>query len=259
VEPDTGIIEAGGSADFVATMDASDLEPDTYVTNILIKTDDETDKVVVLPVNLDIIEASGVSVKLPTATMPLDQRVDLGLGLDNNSRINTSISEASLSISFDPEFLDVEDIVPTARVEHMAFFQWLETEPGTVTLSISDATGHLIAPGTEDIAFLSLRFHSGTSCGDSLELMIGNVMLADSTGTPVEATSHNGLVISLCKGDVDADGTVTVKDVLQAIQFILHTPCIDDWTPECWAADFNGDGTVNVTDLVGMINVILEN
>lgn len=257
VEPDSGTIESGGSRDFVVTFDASSLEPGEHITNILIWTDDSTDKVVVVPIRLNIMEASGVAVTLPKVTIHGNQAFEIGIGIDNNTRMNTPITTVSLQIGFNPNVLNLQGAYPTTRTDHMSIFQWSESDPGILTLSISDNNGNTISPGTEDVAEFTLQIQDGASCGDSLTLNIQAVTLIDTTGVSLKTRSSDGLVITLCKGDVDASGTIDIRDVLEAVQYILQKTCDEEWNMDCWAADYNDDGKLDVVDLIGMINVIL--
>lgn len=257
VEPDSGIIEAGGSAEFTVTFDASILEPGEHRTNILIKTDDPTDRVVVVPVTLFVMEAAGIAVTLPPTVNPIDQIIDLDLCIDNKNTIEMPITEVFMQINFQATLLQLQDIAPTSRIESMSTFQWNEAEPGEVTLAISDGNGNIIAPGTEPVARLAFAFQEGTACGDSAWIDVTEVALTDTLGTLLEARVSDGLVVALCKGDVDANGAVEIADVLQAVQYILEKSCAEEWTMECWATDYNDDGTIDALDLVGMINVIL--
>ena len=257
VAPDSGTIEAGGSAEFTVTFETSSLEPGEHRTNILIRTDDPTDGVVVVPVTLFVMEAAGVAVTLPPMINPIDQRIDLALSVDNKNNIEMPITNLSMQIDFDVALLQLLDIVPTSRITAMSSFQWEETEPGLVTLSVSDGNGEIITPGTEPVAKLSFSFQKGTACGDSAWIDVSEVALTDTLGALLEVRISDGLIISLCKGDIDANGAVEISDVIQAVQFILENACSEDQSAECWAADFNGDERINTLDLIGMINVIL--
>ena len=55
------------------------------------------------------------------------------------------------------------------------------------------------------------------------------------------------------KGDVNADGTVSVTDVTFLVDIILGTSSDYD----TYAADVNGDGVVSVADVTLLVNVIL--
>ena len=257
VEPDSGVLEAGGSVDFTVTLDASDLQPGVYRTNILIHTDDPTDKLVVVHIALNTEEAAGVAVTIPPTVIPIDRKIHVDLSFDNKNRIEMPIRDASLRIGYNPTFMELHDITSTPRSLHMNTFQWSESEPGHITLSISDTNGNCISPGTEPVAEFSFEAHDGVSCGDSVTLTITEAVLMDTLGSALEVRVNDGPCLILCKGDVNANGIVEIDDVLQAVQLILTKSCLEDWTPECWASDYNDDGHIDAMDLVSIVNAIL--
>lgn len=57
-------------------------------------------------------------------------------------------------------------------------------------------------------------------------------------------------------GDINADGILTVQDVLLVVSAILHEDFLS--TPQFTAADMNQDGMVNVLDLVILVDTILQ-
>ena len=105
----------------------------------------------------------------------------------------------------------------------------------------------------------TFSFVDGVTCSDSAAIVVTKLALSDTTGVLLDVNAGEGLIVSLCKGDVVTDGVIDVKDVLQAVQFILEKTCVEAWSTECWAADYNDDGVIDATDLVDMINVILGN
>ncbi|MFQ6092938.1 MAG: C1 family peptidase [bacterium] len=256
VEPDSGTMEPGGSTVLEVTFDTSSLVPGEQRTNILIDTDDPTDNVVVVSVLLHI-EAAGVTLTIPASVTPIDRTVDLELVIDNQTRVQAPITDVSIQLGFDTTLLELQAISPTPRTELMNTFLWSVSEPGELILSISDTRGNTIAPGTGAVAEISFEVQAGASCGDSARLIMADVTLTDTTGTSLDVGVKDGLIVFLCKGDVDASGSVEIADVLQAVQFILAKTCHDGWGPECWAADYNDDGTIEAMDLVGMINILL--
>ena len=58
------------------------------------------------------------------------------------------------------------------------------------------------------------------------------------------------------RGDVNADGSVNILDVVRAVNIILGIgePASEF---ENWAADCNADETVNILDVVGIVNAIV--
>ena len=54
-------------------------------------------------------------------------------------------------------------------------------------------------------------------------------------------------------GDVNADGTINVIDIVSIVNGILST----DTTDLMFCGDYNQDGQLNVIDIVGIVNAIL--
>jgi len=60
---------------------------------------------------------------------------------------------------------------------------------------------------------------------------------------------------SCTAGDVNADGSINVQDIVSVVGFVLGTTTPD--TDQSCAADLNEDGFINVQDIVGLVNLIL--
>tara|TARA_B100000575_G_C23063904_1_gene612545 strand:- start:856 stop:1329 length:474 start_codon:yes stop_codon:yes gene_type:complete len=60
---------------------------------------------------------------------------------------------------------------------------------------------------------------------------------------------------SCTPGDVNADESINVLDIVSIVNFIMGTSTPSD--DESCAADYNGDNTVNVLDIVSIVNIIL--
>ena len=59
-------------------------------------------------------------------------------------------------------------------------------------------------------------------------------------------------------GDINADLTINILDVVTLINLIIDSPTQDNLTQEEFdRADINGDGTLNVQDMVNLISIIL--
>ena len=65
---------------------------------------------------------------------------------------------------------------------------------------------------------------------------------------------EDGSEPSCTAGDVNADGTINVLDIVSTVAFVMNTQSPSD-DQEC-AADFNGDGIINVLDIVSIVGVI---
>jgi len=58
-----------------------------------------------------------------------------------------------------------------------------------------------------------------------------------------------------CRGDIDGDGDVDVRDVLLVTRALFSQPGQRHWNP---AADVNGDGRVNLDDLLIVLRSALN-
>ena len=58
------------------------------------------------------------------------------------------------------------------------------------------------------------------------------------------------------KGDVTADGTIDVTDIIRLVNIIIRYPPLPT-EYELWASDFNGDAEINVQDVVKMVKLII--
>ena len=70
---------------------------------------------------------------------------------------------------------------------------------------------------------------------------------------PVELIS--GGIYILQRGDVNADGSIDVIDIVRIVNIIFNHDATDY---EFWAGDYNCDNVINVLDIVKIIRVILE-
>ena len=58
-------------------------------------------------------------------------------------------------------------------------------------------------------------------------------------------------------GDVNADGSINVIDIVEIVDAILNSPFTDECVQS--SADYNLDGSVNVSDIVAIVELILGN
>ena len=115
-------------------------------------------------------------------------------------------------------------------------------------LSVFPMTG-IVSPGGESIVSASF---------DSADLLEGvytgsiNIFSNDPDEMMIElpVTMNVG---SACGdvGDLNADGDVSILDIIAMINCILHDEC-----PNC--SDLNGDNLVNIQDIITLINIILN-
>lgn len=255
VDPDSGIVEAGGKVTVNVTLDAtSDTLGEEVRTNILIDTDASEDERVVVPVTLHIEEAT-ITVSLPSSARPVNENFDIGIAVDNGSFFHMPIAEAVMQLGFEASLLEVQSAAVTPRCESMSNFVWDVSEPGILNLTISDDTGHSISPGTDDIVTISFAVQGGTVCGDSTWLDILDITLSDTSGSSLEVEVVDGPIVFLCRGDVDINGTVNIVDVLAVVNHILDLQPLEGEALD--RADCNADEIVNILDALGIVNVVL--
>ena len=63
--------------------------------------------------------------------------------------------------------------------------------------------------------------------------------------------------LTVLKGDVNRDGTITIADVTALVNIILGADAQAPYVYDHEAADVNGDGTTTIADVTALVNVIL--
>lgn len=101
----------------------------------------------------------------------------------------------------------------------------------------------------------SLRIMATDSKGDShAEQFDIRVDLATPTPTPSLTPTPSSTPVPPCIGDCNADGTVTVDELIKGVNIVLGTLPISD----CLALDANSDETVTVDELVKAVGAALN-
>ena len=78
--------------------------------------------------------------------------------------------------------------------------------------------------------------------------------LASGWGSPNVAALVRGFTSQACRGDCNGDGTVTVDELVTAINIVLGTTAAS----ECVSADANSDGAVTVDEIIEAANHALN-
>ena len=117
-------------------------------------------------------------------------------------------------------------------------------------------------------SWISLNPSSGQIIqGDSqnIDVAVNSYDLEPSEySTFIEIASNGGngsipvsmMILTSDPGDINADGTINVQDIVTLINFILGVEEPD--TGQQYAADINGDGILNVIDVVLIVALIIE-
>ena len=253
-DPDSGTIEAGADVTIDVTFDASSVEPGEHHTNILIYTDDPEDNVVVVPMTF-FVEEAVITVSTPSTIRFTDPIFDMGIAIDTETKVQKPLAEVSMQVDYDPEFLEILNISPTSRCDHMSDFLWEVTEPGHATISVSDAGDNTIPSGSGDVVEFSFEIQEENACESSTMLTLHDVVLMDAEGGSLEVEIEGGLITFLCKGDVTLDGAVDVIDVLAVVNHILSIQILEG--DALSRADCNADQAVDILDALGIVNVVL--
>ena len=81
------------------------------------------------------------------------------------------------------------------------------------------------------------------------------VTAVDGTQRKLASTYFNIEVKNIIPGDANGDGEVNVTDIVEIVNYIMHTPS-ELFVEQ--ASDLNNDGEINVTDIVFVVSIIME-
>lgn len=115
-----------------------------------------------------------------------------------------------------------------------------------------------IASGSGELMALRLSSTAGQATGhysvNVKNLKMGTTELSNRyVGNSTQQSQYD--VMTVVPGDANLDGSVSVVDVINAINEILQNP---ETTFSKAAVDLNGDGEISIVDIIGMINIILN-
>ena len=146
-----------------------------------------------------------------------------------------------LIIGFDPAALRYIDSTNADYLPTATFAASPITSANGISLAAASTSG---VASAENGTLATVKFEVVEVKSSAIHLM--DVVLFDSTATPIPVTTVDGMVVitSLLAADVNQNGTVDILDLtLVANNFGIHpidNPC----------TDVNGDGNVNILDLV---------
>ena len=146
-----------------------------------------------------------------------------------------------LTIGFDPTALRYIDSANADYLPTATFAASPITSANGISLAAASTSG---VASAENGTLATVKFEVVEVKSSAIHLM--DVVLFDSTATPIPVTTVDGMVVitSLLAADVNQNGTVDILDLtLVANNFGTHP--IDN--PR---TDVNGDGNVNILDLV---------
>tara|TARA_Y100001970_G_C14239771_1_gene864157 strand:- start:13 stop:2268 length:2256 start_codon:yes stop_codon:yes gene_type:complete len=105
--------------------------------------------------------------------------------------------------------------------------------------------------GADDVVEATFQFCDGAICGD----LLGPITVTAGSGES-DCTEGGGGCPTAGTGDVNADESTNVLDIVAIVNYILGSSDFDDCQMD--TADLNGDAAVNVLDIVAIVNVILD-
>ncbi len=165
------------------------------------------------------------------------------------------IKELNFDIYYDPERLELADVVLSEESQLMGIHAWANDENGSIEFTISDTSGLVIHSGGDPV--VELWFNHVAEEGDAEPVILKRIHTAvDTLNFQLD---HQTTIQSLSGGmfgDVNNDLSVNVLDIINLVNFIIDN---EQPTPlQFWAADFNRDEVLNVLDIIQIINTILE-
>ena len=254
VIPSSGVIDPEGEQSVEVTIDATSISQGDYEEEMIITSNDPFNPEVSIPIALRV-EAARVIVAVPTSSALPGEVVRVPIEMDNLAWLSEPISGVEMEVGFDHNLLTLVDVTPTDRTQSMGSFQWSSPGPGMMALSIGDAAGNAIEPGTGPVAEMSFDVSDAATPGNCTEISISQINLFDEQGETVVVEPMDGIICFGLKGDINADSQVDIIDALLAVNILLQITTPTD--VEYWAADCNGDGIVNIFDVLGIVNVVL--
>ncbi len=157
-------------------------------------------------------------------------------------REGSSVSGYELTVGFDPTTLRYIEGANADYLPAGAFTVPPIVNEGTVYVTAT--SGAEAAPASEG-TLATLTFEVIAAKGSTIELM--DVILSDSAGMPLPATSENGRIVVIelpPNWDVNEDGRVNILDLTLVASNLNANDLV---TPR---VDVNKDGNVNILDLV---------
>ncbi|UCE19634.1 MAG: choice-of-anchor D domain-containing protein [Gemmatimonadota bacterium] len=254
VDPASGTVAADGNQPVEVVIDATALSPSERTGKVTVICNDPDEPECIVPIYLKV-EAARVIVSLPTTSILPGETAHISLGTDNLTWLDVPIGRIEMELTFDDSFLEVADITPGERAQHMGNFEWSLPDPGVISLAMYDESENVIEPGTGAVAEISFVVSEEAAYGASSLITIVETTLTDENGEILSVESVNGMISLGLRSDVNLNGGVDIVDALLAVNIVLQMMTPTGY--EQWAADCNGDGVVNIMDVLGIVNVVL--
>lgn len=116
------------------------------------------------------------------------------------------------------------------------------------------ASPKLIEAGNGTILNLTVSVKPTAARGSKATVSVDSLKAANTTQASVTVYTKNGYFWYGIKGDIRADGSVDLFDVLRLIDVVLgRQPAPTEY--ERWASDLNSDGLVDVADITALIDL----
>ncbi len=174
------------------------------------------------------------------------EQFSISLNIDPKDR---GVSSGEVRISFDPDALEVRDIVPGALMGSAAVVGKKVVDNGSGSAVLSLARGGPTAPPTNADLFVSVLFAVRPDAkAGRYQISISAISLADENGRDISRIETRQAIITLGgkTGDADVNGIVDARDLAilrAAYGTSKNQPGFDP------AADFNNDGLIDYKDL----------
>lgn len=105
-------------------------------------------------------------------------------------------------------------------------------------------SGAAFGPAPLTVALVQLAGFDGLLL--PVDTVDGVIDVTDGTPTPTPT-----VVPSVCLGDCDGDGQVTIDEIIRGVNIALGNLSLST----CAAADRDGDGSVTIAELIGAVNI----
>ena len=110
--------------------------------------------------------------------------------------------------------------------------------------------------GTEGaLVNITTNVSSALALGDYTLIMKNMRLSAPDASEYITDYASSVISVSVMRGDVNMDKSVSMSDVVATVNYILQKPVA---TFNLMAADITGDGDVSMADVVGIVNIVLN-
>ena len=214
---------------------------------------------------MTVVCSDGSMVCDPTDCPPEDPDVliiaEHATASDGMAHVNLSyhstvdVAGVQFTLSDDPEAA----VAVGYTSEYEAFTASFNDTGGDVTTVYFSLTGDVLpitcdATHCEDVVFATLTYELTAELDpeDMIALHFTDVVCANASGEGVVSMGVDGSISSGgMPGDVNADGSINVQDIILIVNMILDGGYSS-------LADVNGDNAVNIQDIILIVNMILD-